>query len=146
MIQWFQKTFGQDNFGVEIQTYEGNRSGFRELIECNRELCKITGAIPVASADNHYAYQHQAELQRILLCVQMNTTLERVRVEGDLSIFFDSDKLYLPSRQELKEWGNTDEELDNTLKITENCEELEIFSSPRIPSAPIPDGYKSSIR
>ena len=145
LIQWFQKTFGQDNFGVEIQTYEGNRSGFRELIECNRELCKITGATPVASADNHYAYQHQAELQRILLCVQMNTTLERVREEGELSIFFDSDKLYLPSRQELKEWGNTDEELDNTLKITENCEELEVFSPPRIPSASIADGYKSSI-
>jgi len=145
LIHWFHNIFGQENFGVEIQTFEGQRSGFKELVECNRELCKITGSIPIATADSHYAFKHQKELQNILLCVQMNKTLDKAKEDDELGIFFQSERFYIPSREELKGWGNTDEELDNTIKITENCEELEIFSSPKIPVAQIPKEFTKSI-
>jgi len=145
MIEYLHNLFGQENVGIEIQTYH-HGNGFDELVLYNRELCQITGAIPVATPDSHYAWRHQAELQRILLCIDKKKTLEEVKTKGaDLSIFFETDKLYIPSREELLEWGNTDEELDNTIKITENCEPLDIFCSPKIPVAKIPKQFNKSI-
>jgi DNA polymerase-3 subunit alpha len=134
-IEYLMKIFGPENLGIEIQTYEGDKSGFKELIELNRELCKATGAMPVATADAHYAYQHQVELQRILLGMQGGT---------DLNIFYESDKLYIPSGQELLDWGNTPEELENTLTITKDCEPLDIFSPPKIPVVDLPKQFNSS--
>ena len=88
-IKYLQGVFGNENLGIEIQTYEGNSNGFKELVELNRILCKKTGAMPVATCDFHYATRNQAELQRILMCVQMRTTLDKVAKSGaDLSIFF----------------------------------------------------------
>lgn len=145
LINYFLEIFGEDNFGIEIQTYEGSRSGFKELIECNRELCKITGAIPISTADAHYACPDQTELQRILMCNQFKTTLSEVKQkETDLSIFFDSDRLYIPSREELESWGSTKEELDNTLLITKDCDEINLYRSPQVPKLRLPKGYNNS--
>ena len=41
----------------------------------------------------------------------------------------------------MKANGSTDQELDNTLKLTEGCEELDIFSPPKIPRAVLPKDY-----
>jgi DNA polymerase-3 subunit alpha len=75
-IQKLQQMFGEHNLGVEVQTYEGKRSGFQELIVGLRELCKEMGAMPITTADSHYAYREQAEIQRVLLCVQMKKKLD----------------------------------------------------------------------
>ena len=144
-IYFLNETFGQENVGIEIQTYHEG-SGFDELKTHNRILAKLSGNLAVATGDSHYAWQHQAELQRISLCIKQGKTLaQAMHGDSELGIFFASDRLYLPSREELRQWGNTEDELDNTIKITEECEELEIFSSPKIPTASIPEPYTKSI-
>ncbi len=143
LIEYFHKLFGHENFGVEIQTYESG-PGFDELKNHLRILCKKTGAMPITTADAHYARPDQCELQRTLMCTQMRVTMDQAKKgNSDLSIFFESDRLYIPSREELKSWGSTDEELDNTIKITENCEDIDLRRSPSVPKPQLPEKFQS---
>jgi len=93
---------------------------------------------------SYYADTKDAELHRILLCSGMKTTMSRVKAKLDsfkhLKPFFSSDKFYLPSKEEAIS-KYTDEQIDMSNQIADQCEEYDILGQPMLPEFDCPDGY-----
>jgi DNA polymerase-3 subunit alpha len=92
--QFFLKTFGQDNFFLEIQ-----QNGIDIQDKINKGLLEMSKrlSIPiVATNDCHYLSKKDVQAHEILLCVQTGKTI------NDPSHFkFDSDQLYFKSSDEM---------------------------------------------
>ena len=82
--QWYQKTFGADNYYFEVQNH-----GMHEQIQINYHLnllSKELGVPLVATNDNHYVYREDAKTQDVMMCIQMGKTMDdasRMKFEGD---------------------------------------------------------------
>jgi len=141
----YESIFRKGNFFIEIQLIDQDNSSASRLVgECLRQVSKETGIPPVATADSHYPRKEDAADQRILLCSAMKTTLRKVEEKlqsGDdvgLSGFFRSNNFHIPSLEEMKEI-HTDEEIINTGKIADMCEEYDILGAPNLPKFSCPD-------
>ena len=111
---WYREVFG-DRYYLELQdhAHENDKKINRELRVISNEM-----DIPlVCTNDSHYTKKDQAAAQDLLLCVQMNATLEdpkRMRMEPA--------EFYLKSPQEMAGlFGEVPEALANTLRIAEQC-------------------------
>ena len=139
-----QDIFGKGNFYLEIQLMDHIINPMQGIIsEAIRKISKATGIPCIATPDAHYARQKDAELQRILLCINTKKTLnEANKPDFMLSTFFKSDKYHIPSHTEMKEYGHSDDELKNTLEVAEKCGQYnDILKSPILPEFPCPEGY-----
>ena len=103
-----QNVFGVNNFYIELQNC------FRKedinpiyispfIVEKLREVSKNTGIKCSASGDPHYSEQKEADLQRVLLSVNMKQTEEQIQQkldsdDTDVLSFFSSDNFYIHSR------------------------------------------------
>jgi DNA polymerase-3 subunit alpha len=146
LAYFYEEIFGKGNFYIEIQ-------GIDEIhipaswfsMEGLRYISKITGIPCAATADAHYAYPEDSELQQILLCIGLKTTLsERAAKMADgedvgLANFFKSSNYAIPSHEDLSKI-NRREEIENTLLIDSMCESYKIDAPPRLPKFPTPDG------
>jgi DNA polymerase-3 subunit alpha len=105
-----------------------------------RQLGKTTNTPCIASTDAHYSFIEQAEDQRVLLCANMgNKTLDEMRKADSFHGFFNSNHFYIPSEEDLTSWGNTSEELENTVKFAEQIEEYkDILRPPMLPNFECP--------
>jgi len=75
VIHEFQEIFGKENYYLELEdhpTLEGQTMINNALIE----LGKTTGAPVVAANDIHYVMKEDDKIQDILLCIQMNKTVQ----------------------------------------------------------------------
>ena len=140
-----KKLFG-DNFYVEIQMVDSDRNPFsKKVAECLREIASITNTPCVATPDAHYARREDAIDQRVLLCTSLKKTLGQVQMDikqGNsvgLQCFFESDNFHIPSFEEMKQW-HTDEEIENTNKIANMCDDYSILSAPNPPTFKCPGG------
>lgn len=145
LLSRYLKTFGKDNFFIEIQLIDKDNFPASELIaECLRELSKTSGIPSVATADSHYPTKEDAPDQRMLLCSAMKTTLQKVenRLSGGedvgLSCFFRSDNYHIPSPEEIGKLY-TKEEIHNSRVISNACEEYNILERPILPKFTCPD-------
>lgn len=88
----------------------------------NEKLIEISKkyALPlVATNDNHYIHQGDAEAQEILLCIQSQTTI--LDANRKLSMI-DSPDFYIKSREEMEGlFAQNPQALENTVKITDMC-------------------------
>lgn len=111
---WFKNLFG-DDFYLEIQNH--NYPEEKEVLIKLTEMSERLGIPLVATNDVHYLNKEDAELQDVLMCVQMGKT-----VDDPDRMKFDSDELYLKTYEEMEEAlpGYT-EALDRTLEIAEKC-------------------------
>lgn len=131
----YQEVFGKDNFFIEIQLCDVNRMQPRiVLAKALRELAQKLNIMTVATSDTHYVNKSDAVYQRICLCSNLQLTLPEVNrkiIEDDFGLrgFFESDEYHLPTVEELQNWGNTLEEIDNANKIADMCEAYNILSS-----------------
>lgn len=110
-----------------------------------RELANYMGVkiLPVPNA--FYCRKEDAEDQHILLCTHLRTTLAKVKksLETDdenaaFRHFFASSDYYIPSYNEMKE-KFSEEELENTIRIANSCEEFDILHTPILPIFPCPN-------
>ncbi|MDR1892349.1 MAG: DNA polymerase III subunit alpha [Oscillospiraceae bacterium] len=113
---FYRSTFGEGNFYLELQDH-----GILEQKRVNaglRRLSKETGVPLAVTNDVHYVEKADHELQRILICIQTNHTVED---EGGLE--FASEEFYLKTEEEMRAlFPDTPQAIDNTQKIADRCQ------------------------
>ncbi len=128
------KVFGKDNYFIEIQDHglaDQKRSN-PELIRLAREL----GLGIVATNDIHYVNKEDAEAQDILMCIQMDRT-----VDDPERMKFETEEFYLKSPEEMADlFSYVPESIENTVKIAERCNVDFDFKTRHLPSYDVPDG------
>jgi DNA polymerase-3 subunit alpha len=142
----YLKIFGKGNFFIEIQLIDKDNFPAAELIaECLREVSKEMGIPPVATADSHYPRKEDAADQRIILCSAMKTTLKKVEEKlknnenTGLSTFFKSNNYHIPSLDEMESL-HSHEEILNSKRISDDCEDYDILGHPMLPEFSCPEG------
>ena len=129
-----EEIFGKGNFYLELQNH-----GLGEQKIVNEEIVKISkklGIPLVATNDVHYLKKEDAELQTILMCIQMNKTLSE---KSDVA--FGTDEFYLKSTDEMYEiFSEFPEALENTVKIAQECNFEFSFDKIMIPAFNAPSG------
>ncbi len=110
--------FGKDNFYLEIQKH----LDVKEQDSLNEKLIKLSqklGIPLVATNDNHYVRQSDAQAQEILLCIQTQTTIDTKNRK--LSMISSPD-FYIKSQEEMQGlFIQTPEAIANTVKIADMC-------------------------
>ena len=126
--------FGKDNFYIEIQDH-----GIDEEIKAMPGLLKLAekyGLGLAATNDAHYIRREDAAFHDVLLCIQMNKTLDdtdRMRFSGD--------NYYLKSPDEMSSlFVEYPQAISNTVRIAERCNFDFEFDKRYLPNFPLPDG------
>ncbi len=113
-IVWFKEVFG-DDFYIELQNH-----GLEEERTVNpvlREFAKKYNIKKIATNDVHYINREDAEAQDVLMCVQMNKTLDDPN-----RMKFPNDEFYLKNYDEmLKALPQDEDAILNTNEIAEKC-------------------------
>ena len=113
--KWYKNLFG-DDFYIEIQNH-----GFPQQIEANRYLKEISKKYNiklVATNDVHYINKEDAEMQDVLMCVQMGK-----KVDDPDRFKFSTDQLYYKTYEEMQEaMKGYEEALQTPLEIVEKCD------------------------
>ena len=148
-ISKLTNAFGTGNVFLEAQLIDKEMNPSQvELTDCIRTLGGLMVTKVICTPDAHYAKQSDAVDQRILLCNNMKITLSKINhklqngQDVPLSCFFNSDKYYIPSPEEMAEL-HTQEEIENTIYVDSMCEEYDILSQPILPPFNYPDKYNS---
>ncbi|MEE0968656.1 MAG: DNA polymerase III subunit alpha [Clostridia bacterium] len=128
-----KKIFGEDYY-IEIQDHgiDDQRRVLPELIKISEEL----GIELVATNDVHYLRRSDAYTQKVLMCVQMNVT-----VDDDAKTGFETDEFYLKNAAEMKAlFGKYEGAIENTVKIAEKCNFDFDFDHLYLPAFKTPNG------
>ena len=148
-ISKLTNAFGTGNVFLEAQLIDKEMNPSQvELTDCIRTLGGLMDTKVICTPDAHYDKQSDAVDQRILLCNNMKITLSQINhklqngQDVPLSCFFNSDKYYIPSPEEMAEL-HTQEEIENTIYVDSMCEEYDILSQPILPPFNYPDKYNS---
>jgi len=133
-----RELFGEDGYYLELQDH--NLPQQREVNLGIRRLHQETGIPLVATNDAHYLSREDAELQDVLMCVQMGKTLDDPN-----RMKFATEEFYLKSEEEMASLFPSDPEaLKNTVNIAALCQVDFQFGVHHLPSFPLPQGYSDS--
>ena len=114
LVKWFKDVF-KDDYYLELQNHH-----LEEQIEVNQKLkeyAKKYNIKTVATNDVHYIYREDAEVQDVLMCVQMGKTID----DPD-RMKFPNDEFYLKSYDEMAEaFPNDLDALETTIEIADKC-------------------------
>jgi len=140
LAKWLENAFGRGNFFLEVQLMMADVEGIQGMLSgAIREISKATDIPCIATPDAHYAWKHQADDQRILLCSNLHTTLqEAYKPQFGLSGFFKTDNLHIPSYDEMLSYGHTEEELANTVMMASHVSKYDVLKSPCLPAFECP--------
>ena len=131
---WYQKTFGDGNFYLEIQNH-----GISEQLKVNDgliQLSKDTGIPLVATNDVHYIDREDSKIQKILICIATNHTIDE-----ENSLEFETDNFYLKTEEEMRNiFGYVPEAIENTQKIADMCDFDFEFGNTKLPNFDVPQG------
>ena len=112
---WFKRVF-KDDFYLEIQNH--NIPEEREVMVHLAEMSKRLGIKLVATNDVHYLNKEDAELQDVLMCVQMRKT-----VDDPDRMKFSTEEFYLKTYEEMAEaMQGFEEALDVPKEIADKCD------------------------
>jgi len=142
-----QNMFGKDNFFLEIQLIDSFKNNRPQIVgERLREISKQTGIPCVATPDAHYTTREAAQDHQVLICTALKKSAGQLHQEfktKNLSLgewFFNSNNYHIPSYEDMKQF-HTDDELENTVRIADMCEQYNILGAPNPPEFPSPSGY-----
>ena len=127
--------FGRGNFYLELQDHglEEEQTVITGILRIHRE----TGIPLVVTNDAHYLRREDAEMQDILMCIQMGKL-----VDDPDRMKFESDQSYVKSEEEMRalfpQWP---EAADNTAAIAEMCRVDFEFGKYHLPRFDCPEGY-----
>lgn len=129
--------FGEGNFYLEIQRHINVPP--QEIL--NGRLIKLSreyGVPLVATNDNHYIRQEDAEAQEILLCIGTQTTIEE---EDRKLTMLASPDFYIKSPEEMtKAFADLPEAIENTIKIAKQCTVEITLGKWILPQFSVPEG------
>jgi DNA polymerase-3 subunit alpha len=112
---WYKNLFG-DDFYLEIQNH-----GIPEQQVVNKYLKEISQKLNiklVATNDVHYINKEDAEMQDVLMCVQMGK-----KIDDPDRLKFETDQFYYKTYEEMKEaMQGYEESLATTLEIADKCD------------------------
>ncbi len=132
---WYSNIFGKGNYYLEMQNH-----GIPEQVIVNEGLMRLSEelSIPlVATNDVHYVNKDDARIQKILICIATNHTIDE-----ENSLEFSSDNFYLKTEEEMKElFSNSVEAVENTQKIADMCNFDFEFGNTKLPNFTVPEGY-----
>ncbi len=130
---WYKETFGDGNYYLEMQNHDmvEEREVINGIIKISRKL-----NIPVvATNDVHYCKKEDADVQKVLIAIGTNKT---VNEENDLS--FENDEFYLKSEEEMREaFSFCEEAITNTEIIAEKCNFDFEFGVSKLPHFDVPE-------
>jgi len=133
IAQKYIDVFGKDNYFIEIQDH-----GIADQKRSNPELIRLAkelGVGLVATNDVHYVEKKDAEAQDVLMCIQMDRT-----VDDPDRMKFETEEFYLKSPEEMKAlFSYAPDALENTAKIAERCNVDFDFKTRHLPSYDVPD-------
>ena len=127
--------FGRGNFYLELQDHglEEEQTVIAGILRLHRE----TDIPLVVTNDAHYLRREDAEMQDILMCIQMGKL-----VDDPDRMKFESDQSYVKSEEEMRalfpQWP---EAADNTAVIAEQCQVDFEFGNYHLPHFDCPEGY-----
>ena len=127
--------FGPEHFYLEMQDH-----GYQQQPAVNRGLRRIareTGLPMVATNDAHYIAKEDAEMQDVLMCIQMQKT-----VDDPGRMKFETQEFYIKSEEEMAQLFPEDREaLENTQRIADRCNVEFEFGRYHLPDFAPPEGY-----
>ncbi len=130
---WYDRVFGRDNYYLELQNH-----GLREQLEINPFLIKLSGetGIPlVATNDAHYLTPEDSRMQKVLICIQTNHT-----VDEDNPLAFGTDQFYMKSGEEMAAlFPDQPQAIENTVRIADRCQVEFEFGKIKLPVYDIGD-------
>ena len=130
--------FGEGNFYLEIQDH-----GIPEQKTVNQALYRMaeeTGIPLVATNDAHYLTREDAYTQDVLMCIQMNRT-----VDDPDRMKFATEEFYLKSEEQMAAlFPEHPEALANTARIADACNVEFTFGVHHLPQFDVPPGYADS--
>ena len=136
IAQKYIDIFGKENYFIEIQDH-----GIADQKRSNPELIRLAkelGVGLVATNDIHYVEKKDAEAQDVLMCIQMDRT-----VDDPDRMKFETEEFYLKSPEEMKRlFSYVPEAIENTVKIAERCNVDFDFKTRHLPSYAVPDNKK----
>ncbi len=125
--KWYESVFGKENFYIEIQNH-GIDEQIRVLPQLVR-LARETGIPLVATNDVHYIEKTDSLMQKVLVCIQTNHTIDE-----DNPLGYETDNFYLKSSQEMAElFSAYPEAIENTGKIADRCNVDFTFGDTKLP-------------
>lgn len=134
----YRDIFGNGNYYLEIQDH-----GLPEQKQVNTEVVRLSRELNiqlVATNDVHYVDKDDAKIQDILMCLQMQKT-----IDDENRMKFPSDEFYLKSREEMEQlFPELEEALDNTNEIAERCNVEFEFNKYHLPRYDVPEGYTTN--
>ena len=111
---WFKRVF-KDDFYLEIQNH--NIPEEKEVLLALTEMSERLNIPLVATNDVHYLNKEDAEIQDVLLCVQMGKTFD----DPD-RMKFQTQEFYLKTYEEMEEaLPGYQDALDRTVEIANKC-------------------------
>ncbi|MBW6440824.1 DNA polymerase III subunit alpha [Patescibacteria group bacterium] len=116
VINGFQEIFGKENFYLELQDHP-NLQGQTEINNALIKLSAKTKAPLVAANDIHYINKEDDKAQDILLCIQMNRTID----EKNRMTMIGEDYSMKSTEQMIQNFKHIPEAIDNTQKIVSDC-------------------------
>lgn len=131
---WYNSVFGQGNYFIEMQNHHIREQ--LEIIPKLAQLSKETGIPLVATNDVHYVNREDAKIQKVLVCIQTNHTIDE-----DTGMEFGTDDFYLKSESEMRElFPEYPEAIENTSKIADMCNLDFEFHNTKLPHFEVPNG------
>ena len=130
-----RELFGADGYYLELPgpRHPGPAPGERGLIRLHEE----TGIPLVATNDAHYLRKEDAEMQDILMCIQMGKT-----VDDPNRMKFETEEFYVKTEAEMAAlFPNYPEALENTVKIAQLCNVEFEFGKYHLPHFQLPEGW-----
>ncbi|MDO4566611.1 MAG: DNA polymerase III subunit alpha, partial [Oscillospiraceae bacterium] len=134
---WYKRLF-KDDYYIELQDHgiEEQQRILPDLIRLAREL-EIE---LVATNDCHYIEQADSLMQRALICVQTNKTLD-----DDDVLEFKTNNFYVRSTEEMYElFSSVPEAVKNTSLVAEKCNYDFVFGETKLPRFTTPDGSENA--
>ena len=136
LVREYIDIFGKDNFFLEIQNHK-----LPEERIMNRGLIELAHKYEIglaATNDLHYVRREDSEFHDILLCVQMQKT-----VDDPTRMRFNNDDYYMKSPEEMAAlFSDCPEAIENTVKIAARCQVDFEFGKLQLPYYPIPAPFQ----
>lgn len=132
--QTYVDIFGKDNYFLEIQDH--GLADQKKIIPMLRKLSEELGVGLVATNDIHYLTKEDAKYQDVLMCIQMEKT-----VNDPNRMRFETEEFYIKSPEEMETlFSYVPEAIENTAKIAERCNVELDFGAHHLPTFKVPGG------
>ncbi|MBR3788694.1 MAG: DNA polymerase III subunit alpha [Clostridia bacterium] len=130
---WYKNTFGDGNYYLEMQNHDMVEE--REVINGVMKISQKLNIPVVATNDVHYTRKEDADIQRVLIAIGTNKTINE---ENALS--FPNDEFYLKNEEEMREaFSFCEEAITNTQIIADQCNFDFEFGVSKLPLFDVPE-------